>query len=512
MALDMIEPGANVLLVAHSQYRGLYVGVARLLKERCDASVHLYAATAQEAEFYRTRFADVFSSITVARALYETCREPAGEATAVIARARENERALNTTYNALALSDRHLGRGFALGGFKHPRSRISEDTSYLQMLNAFNVVVDFWRGALARHKPSLVIGAGKPLCVLCRQSGIPVRIIAGSRFRSYYYWSANEFREHPGLAAAFAAAAPNAALTLEQPYAAHLKNRERMRRAASLQSTVRSAGMSVARHAYWTMRGFDKAKGYYLRENIAMDGRFYRDTAMLDTAPNATLDEIAAAGPYVFFPLATEPETALQTISPEYFFQLEAIATLARDLPAGVTLAVKEHYAAIGRRPTDFYRQITEFKNVRMMRVSEFGLEAVRKSAAVATISGTAGFEGAALGKPVISFGIHNIYNIVPHVHVVDHATDLTALLGRLILGGFDEPAAQREGTRFLQAIVDSSFDLAGFAPSQPDRIDAAAVDAAFSHLVSGLSDSATTGRAEGAAMSNGQVAPWQPR
>jgi hypothetical protein len=355
------------------------------------------------------------------------------------------------------------------------------------MLNAFGRVVEFWQGELDKHAPSLVIGAGKPLCVLCRKRGVPVRIIAGSRFRSFYYWSVNEYREHPLLAAAFAKAQPNPSLSMEEPYSAHLRMREKMRREASLGRVAHSIGMSLARHAYWRIRRYDKAKGYYLNENVFMDVRRYRDISRLEAGPNATLDEIAAAGPFVFFPLATEPEAALQTISPEYFFQLEAIASLARDMPAGVTLAVKEHYAAIGRRPTDFYRQIAEFKNVRMMRVSEFGLEAVRRSAAVATISGTAGFEGAALGKPVIAFGNHNIYNIVPHVHVVTGAGELAGHLRSILLDGFDSEAASRDGSRFLQAIVDSSFDAGDFSPSRPDHLEPAALDAAFQNLLRGL-------------------------
>ena len=45
---------------------------------------------------------------------------------------------------------------------------------------------------------------------------------------------------------------------------------------------------------------------------------------------------------FIFFPLSTEPES-LQTLSPEYFYQLAFITSIARDLPVGVYLVVKEH-------------------------------------------------------------------------------------------------------------------------------------------------------------------------
>jgi len=69
------------------------------------------------------------------------------------------------------------------------------------------------------------------------------------------------------------------------------------------------------------------------------------------------------AADYVFYALQVEPESNLQGYSPEYFYQLSAIISLARDLPPGVVLAVKEHLPAAGRRPSQFHRQIQLLKN-----------------------------------------------------------------------------------------------------------------------------------------------------
>ena len=79
---------------------------------------------------------------------------------------------------------------------------------------------------------------------------------------------------------------------------------------------------------------------------------------------------------FIFFPLSTEPES-LQMLSPEYFYQLAFITSIARDLPVGVYLVVKEHLAAVGRRPKDFYGQIMEFKNVIVANIQEDGMSQI---------------------------------------------------------------------------------------------------------------------------------------
>jgi hypothetical protein len=482
----MINKGATVLLAAHSQYRGVYMGVAQRLKAELGAQVHLYTATPQESAYYERTFPDLFSSITVADVLYTACRELLADEEAVFEEARQNEANFDVTINELAVGDRHLGRGFSLGGFKHPRSRISEKTSYVQMLNGFNAVIDFWRRELDEKRPDLVLNASKVLCVLARKRDIPVRILMGSRYKNYHYWAVNEFFENARFETAYRTAKPSANLGLEAPYDAHLRFRAHFRKEASLWRTMKATGYQVLRQIYWTMRGYEKTKGYYLWENVAYLWRRYRDINHMTRQGLAGLDGFKERS-FAFFPLATEPESALQRLSPEYLYQLSAIASVARDLPAGAELAVKEHYAAAGRRPADFFKQIVEFKNVRMMNMSELGMDVARASRAVVTISGTSGFEGAVLGLPVICFGRHNIYNFLPHVMVVTDETQLREYLARAFSDDFDAERASTNGIRFLQAVIEVSFDLADFAPIEPDKVSDTALAGSYRALLGGL-------------------------
>ncbi len=151
-----------------------------------------------------------------------------------------------------------------------------------------------------------------------------------------------------------------------------------------------------------------------------------------------------------------------------------------------MSLAIKETYEAIGRRPADFYRQIAEFKNVVILDMMELGLEVARRSVAVATITGTGGFECAVMGKPVITFGRHNQYNFLPHVLLVTDEIELKSLL-QTALDGSLEQEAKINGARFLQAVCDESFDLREYDYIHLDQFEPQAIDDAIASLKQGL-------------------------
>jgi hypothetical protein len=493
------QPLASVLLTAHSQFRGLLCGVARRLGDEQGARVHLLCTTKEQVQYYQRRQPDLFASIAVNDALYAGCRLPVSDPAAVVAEARGNEDWLGTTINELAVSDRHLGRGYALGGLYHPRSRISENTSYLQMLHGFNRLIEFWRGQIAARKPDLVLNGDKVAALICRREGIPYRTIAPSRYQTYFQWARSEFYENPEIEQSFRRLRQVPPAQLPQPYQAHLALRQVFLRESSLPGFLGKSGKLLLRRAYWRLRGYEKGRGYRVRSELRYLYRQWRDRRQLTGPATVSLSSLEGR-PFVYYPLHTEPETALQMLSPEYFYQLSCIAALSRDLPAGVLLAVKDIYYAVGRRPADFYTQIREFKNVVLLDMLELGLEVVRKCSAVATITGTGGFEGAVLGKPVITFGRHNQYNCLPHVFVVTDERELKGHLRRALSPDFDPEQAARDGARLLQAVIDNSFDLKDFSITEPEKAGAEVIDAAYRSLVEGLGEAAAEKAAAGSA------------
>jgi len=481
----MLEYGASIFLSAHSQYRGIYTGIAQKLRDDFGARVHLYVSTEQESNYYKKQFGDIFASITLSNTLYAACHDTVDDEATIIETARRNEAEFDVTVNELSVSDRHLGRGYALGGFGHPRSRISEETSYIQMVNGFNETIDFWRRELDEKKPALLLNAPKVLCVLARARDIPVRILTGSRYKNYYYWAVNEFLETGVSLASRMNLTTATDLTFDEPVAGYTAFRKKFDSRTTLWRTALRTAHMIVQRAYWHLRGFEKARGYYLAENIRYLWRQRHDAALM-TNPKLPCLEDLKGKPFVFFPLATEPEIALQQLSPEYLSQLSCIQAVCKSLPAGYTLVVKEHHTALGRRPADFYQQIAEFKNATFMNMKEPGFFVVKEAAAVVTITGTVGFEAAIMGKPAIVFGRHILYGGMQHVIQVRDEAALPEAVSVALRSDWGE--ASREGKRFLSVLVEHSFDLGSYSQWDPETIAQNSIDRAVANLMTNLS------------------------
>jgi hypothetical protein len=489
MTSNKSETGSNIVVLfsAHSEYRGIYVNVARKLKKN-GARIIWYVTDQQKHDYYQTRFRDSFDKIVLVKTLYDKAVQPVEDPEPVIQRAREIESTYGVTINTVAMTDRHLGRGFALGGHRHPKSRMSERSSYHSILNAYSELYAFWEGQIDEYKPDLIIGGGKIPSLLARCYDIPFRSLAESKYLNYYYWGVDEFYQNPNFEKNFTAGTvANAQLELTRPYASYQQMSTSTKSELMFWGMVKRFSLTAARYAYWTVRGYQKARGYFASEQLKYIWRQYVEHKSLAqyTRPLSSLEGVD----FVFFPLHTEPETAVQLLSPECISQLSCIATLARDLPAGTVLAVKETLAGIGRRPRDFYSQIADFKNVVFLDSSELGLDVIFKASVVATITGTAGFEAAVLGKPVISFGQHTMYKFLDHVKVATDHLDLSQDLQFFLSPEFDKKKAREDGQRFVQAVVASSMDLGKFDVTDPEKVGGDVSDGATQRLLDDISD-----------------------
>ena len=139
-------------------------------------------------------------------------------------------------------------------------------------------------------------------------------------------------------------------------------------------------------------------------------------------------------------------------VRPMTFFQLSAINLLSRDLPADYIIVVKEHVVAMGRRPQNFYKQIFDLKNVLFADFKELGLDYVKQSSAVACITGTAAWEAAVIGKPVISFSENNEFNFLKHVFIVKEYNNLRSIIKNT--RKFPNKKSIEDGTKFYHAYL----------------------------------------------------------
>lgn len=475
--------------------------VCRELRRRTKAAIYLYCSGPQEAVFYGEHNADgVFADVIDADILLPSARRdklPLTEAE-IVARAAAYERNLGTTINKMAVASRHLGRGYALGGYHHPRSRVSENVDYLHMLFAYGETLDFWKRELGGKKIELVINGGKEVAMISRMLGIPYRSMGTSRYRNYEHWTWNEHFETPEFKQAFDAGEAAGDGTMVRSYVGHTTHRDLYLKKMSVFYLFKDIAHTLARHAWWRLRGYKKGRHYYLSSELAYFIRTWMQWRDLRRRASVRLAELKGKR-FVYYPLHIEPETALQGISPEYFYQLSLIAAVSRDLSAGTILAVKEFYSATGRRPRDFYGQICEFKNVVMLETFENGMECAQTANAVVTICGSAGIEASVAGKPVIAFGRRNIYNFLPNVTVVDDESDLKDHLRDALDNPPDPVVTSENARRFLKAIAARSFDMGKYHYSRIKDFTQDSVNAACDMLLRSIALEKAGLRLEGA-------------
>lgn len=475
----------RVLIVPHAQLRGLFRGIIEALL-RAGSEIMLVTTTEQQTEFWRQRFASQKISIATNNIRYSTARAPVTDESSLFANARRIEVDLGIKINRLAVRDRILGRGYAPGGLRHPRSRLSKNATYPQLVAAFIAEIEFWEETLSEFNPTVAINCGQICNLLVDRLGIPYRRLMSSRTGNLYQWAENDYYENPAIISEYSklrsAKAEFEPHILNRPYRANEIVVGGFAERHSIPQLAKQTAMLGAQYLYWHLRGYEKAHGYYLRDQISLIWRRRAEWRRQSGRNTVKLSDLRAH-PFVFFPLQTEPEVALQGLSPEYTFQLETIISLSRELPAGYLLAVKDTPVALGRRPISFYQQIAELKNAVMLDIKEWGVDVINASQAVATICGSAGFEGAISGKPVIVFGSHNPYDVLPHVSRVGRDGTLEECLERTLCEEFDHTEAQLEGVRFLEAIKRVSFQIQDVDVFKPEDTHNEAIDGALKML-----------------------------
>jgi len=167
-------------------------------------------------------------------------------------------------------------------------------------------------------------------------------------------------------------------------------------------------------------------------------------------------DRFNPAEPFAFFPLHYEPELSLLVLAPRFTDQIHLIGQIARALPVGMPLCVKEHPAMAQYRPRSFYKRLKKIPNVKLIPSTLSSFDVVPRAKLVTTITGTVGWEASLFGVPVISFGNQN-FNALANV---THCTDLERLpyviRERLHNPAYDE----RDVLAYLAALHKHSFEI----------------------------------------------------
>ena len=168
------------------------------------------------------------------------------------------------------VGNRVLGRGYALGGFHYARSPQSEGLRYVHVVHAFNEHFAFWENEVRTKGLTMMVQPGRVEAIVARAHGLPVRCMEPARLGPRYLWAVDEFQTCPDIKEAYDRILDvDDAPTIEQPTLGHLNARKRALAMGSWTGMARNMAYAVAQKAYWTLRGYKKAKTFSLRQNFA---------------------------------------------------------------------------------------------------------------------------------------------------------------------------------------------------------------------------------------------------
>lgn len=134
--------------------------------------------------------------------------------------------------------------------------------------------------------------------------------------------------------------------------------------------------------------------------------------------------------PYVFFAPHYQPEATSNPSADIFVDQILAIEQLASNIPKGWFVYVKEHVSQFltisegqKARFKYFYDDLRKIDNVRLISLNVESFDLIDHAKAVATLTGTVGWEAVLRKKPVIIFGI-SWYEAFPGVLKIASSDD----------------------------------------------------------------------------------------
>ena len=467
------------------EIRYLIRSFCKLLHKKYNSKIYVYGSQGSKFFYKNLLKENIIEEFVECEILHERIFDKVTNPKLVLKRATELENFIGGSFNLLRMTRRDFGLGFYSGARYHPKSRHSEESSYLQIVNAYCLLLEFWIRELKQKKITIFLNGLKEEELVSNALKIPFRILYGSRVENYWHWALNSRTEFPLVKKNFNKLKKNfAKVELNTQYYQDTIHKSIIFSKSPLRNFIEKVFFQINKELY-TRKKKNFLRTYYFFSYLKYLFNEYRHTKLLQSNFVSKIDSISNKK-FIYFPLHTEPEMSLHWMSPECFNQLDVIMSLSRDLPSDTYLVVKETIYAVGKRDKYFYEQIKNLKNTIFLDVNINGLEIIKKSSAVAIISGTAGVEGAILGKPVLIFAKYSFYDFIPHAFKVNSHKNNYHLLKKILSKSFIKPKLKSDGAKLRKAIIHSSFHMKSFTNLHRDKFD----DEILLRLNNGLIDS----------------------
>jgi Capsule polysaccharide biosynthesis protein len=140
--------------------------------------------------------------------------------------------------------------------------------------------------------------------------------------------------------------------------------------------------------------------------------------------------------PFVFHPIHAGFDAQISVRAPQWENQLALIEHVARSLPYGYGLAIKEHPFEVGALPLPALRRLLRRRpEIRLLDPAIHAHSVLRRCSGVTTINSTAGFEALFFQRPVITYG-HGPYRGLGLTRDVKNPFDSPTLIAAALRAG----------------------------------------------------------------------------
>lgn len=283
--------------------------------------------------------------------------------------------------------------------------------SFHELRDLFHLYNHIFSDLIDQNKIDIVMFSNLPhegpeiiLYMIAKDRGIPTLITAQSQFPNHYFYlydvyDYGDMAHYPELHA-------DVRFELQRR---HEKELFYMKDIPGLQSRVNKTHTpSILRVLYRVMYRMLRGQGacglraIMLKAYDEVDAwNRYSEQLKQNVAYSCNLREA-----FVYFPLHLQPELSTSALGGVFTDQILAIEILRTILPKQWYIYVKENpkqspYA----RGDYFFKRLARIPRVRLVPYHMNTYELIRKSKFVATVSGTAGWEGISGGKPALVFG-----------------------------------------------------------------------------------------------------------
>lgn len=176
---------------------------------------------------------------------------------------------------------------------------------------------------------------------------------------------------------------------------------------------------------------------------------------------------------FVLFLFHMQPEYTVDGIAIKYYNQVEFVTNIARNLPADISIVVKENPRTVGvlHRPKSYYKDLERHPNITFLHHSIDAHKLVKKSMAVVTLTGTVGIEALLMDKPVIIVG-NIFYRFFDRVFSVNSVEEVLEAIQKIDKGAYIPFVTKEEkylfGLKVLKSFYDATFPgqmYNGFSP-----------------------------------------------